>query len=115
MTKSKIELYESAAYGRYRFLSKLSLQREFSEDRRVSTSLELELLDEAVPAGKKLWLRASGVSDLKVGNLNGIDGILLVVRGISAHQLEMARYRITDEETQTVAFNCHEFDFLLKG
>jgi len=115
MTLLKIQSYESFDYSKYGLLTRLDFQRRFLETDESLVDLELELANHAQPTGNVLIITAKRVSDLKIGNLNSGETILLMIRDISSYGLEFARYRVKDEEANVLEFNCCDFDFSLRS
>lgn len=51
------------------------------------------------------------VTDLKIGDLNGLVCILLDVSDVSHWGRERTRFKIQDVEYSCFSFYCYEFDF----
>lgn len=111
MSDAKIEQYVAVAPASYRFLKALSLERPLDSGTAGEYSLEIDLAKEPATESDCLLLRFEAVRNLRLGELEGLPGLLVEIRDASQDGLEGVRYRVAESEEETFAFDCRDFSF----
>ncbi|HEY3447520.1 MAG TPA: hypothetical protein VGK67_14290 [Myxococcales bacterium] len=92
--------------SQFRFLKELLIRRQFGAESRNALQLRLVLVGDARPEAPELSIEFENVTDLKIGETNGIEAVVLAVRPIRERGWEDLNYRVTDEENGLLAFFC---------
>ncbi len=93
----------------YRFLKAINFSRNISEDNCSLYEVEL-VLSKPVDGGfKGLRVRCMNASDIKIGNVEGMPGLLIDIEDVSNRQLEGVAYKVTELEESAFSFCCEEF------
>ncbi|MCK6503022.1 hypothetical protein L6R53_06445 [Myxococcota bacterium] len=111
----KIEEYWSLTPSRFRFLESMVLDRRLCEHAAEPYNLTLTLVDEPTASSNRACFRFYGVFGLKVGDIDGLKGLLFEVRDVSDRQMEGLRYRVIDAENGCIVFYCLDFSFEVLG
>ena len=107
---TKLEQFEATKPTRFRFIMRLSVEKTAMPNGDLSCDVEL-LVSEDLAKNTNLKIRFKGCTELQVGDLNPTIAASFKIYDISAHGLEMIRYRAVDEEGEYLALNCHDFEF----
>ena len=109
MIYNSIEGYLELKPRHYRFLKALRLNRKISQIKSYGYDVELVLSKCSGEADEDLLIRCANASDIKIGNVEGMPGLLVNIEDVSLRQLEGCNYRIVEQEEDAFSFNCEEF------
>lgn len=94
----------------YRFLKSISLSRNISHEGCTNYDLELvlgKLLDGDGIEYLKVF--STGVTEINIGEIGGMFGLLVNIEDIRDRQLEGISFRISEQENNAFSFNCANF------
>ncbi len=93
----------------YRFLKELRLRRKISP--LGSSGYDVEIVLSKISDGEveNMKVRCANASNIKIGDIESMFGMLLEIDDISGHQLEGVSYRISEQENNTFSFDCSDF------
>ena len=60
-----------------------------------------------------LRIRCMNLSDINIGHIEGMFGLLVDIENVRSRQLESAVYKVTELEENAFSFYCEEFFFEL--
>ena len=106
----KIEEYWRSKPHTFRFLESMQLQREIGDYTSSPFTLTLTLLNTASLTAIRAVLRFRGVRGLKVGDLEGLPGILLEITDVGDRQMEHISFHVIDSESRSMEFFCLDFE-----
>ncbi|MBK7759688.1 MAG: hypothetical protein IPN01_25275 [Deltaproteobacteria bacterium] len=107
----KIEEYRSLGPTRFRYLESVELHRVLDDDYDGTYSLSITLLAKPRASSERARFDFSGVTDFKIGDLNGPLCLLFEIRDESHRQLENLRFRVVESEEEAFKFWCRDFEF----
>lgn len=113
MTASKLEAFKSLENGKFKFLKSFAVGKLYTEEGVPTCNLEISLTAHQGEAGYALRVVFLGVTDLKVGNLNGLLASVIDISDISTWGLEGVRYKAVDVEAACFSLNCQDFEACL--
>jgi len=98
----------------YCFLKELRFKRNISFHGCSGFDIEIVLSKAIDREVEDMKVRCTNASNIKIGDIESMFGILLDIEDISDRQLEKVSYRISDQEDNTFSFDCSDFyvDFL---
>lgn len=93
----------------YRFLKALIINRKIDTDEYTKYDIELILCKSSSNENEYIKIRCINSFDIKVGNIEGMLGLLVDIEDIKHRQLEGARYKIVEQEEGAFSFYCEDF------
>jgi hypothetical protein len=108
MKTEALESYRASKPWKYRFLKSFTLTRELRPEGASDYDLEVAL---ASDGGDLLFVKFTGVRDLRIGSLEGLFGLHLDIRDIHASQMEGLNFQVGESEYRAFSFLCYGFTF----
>lgn len=109
MIYNSIEEYLQLVPRNYRFLKSIRLYRNISQNQSYGYDVELLLSKGSDGDDVDLSIRCTNATDIKIGDVEGMPGLLVNIQDLSGRQLEHCNYRVVEEEEAVFSFNCEEF------
>lgn len=109
MIYNSIEEYLELKPRYYRFLKAINLSRKISQTKSYGYDVELVLSKCSGDSDEDLKIRCINASNIKIGDIEGMPGLLVNIEDVSGRQLESCNYRIVEQEEGAFSFNCEEF------
>jgi hypothetical protein len=110
MRKYKLGSFPDHDLQKYRYLKKFALRKHYPQFAVPSISLEVVLVDVPADNSPGLIFTFFGVTDLKVGDLNGGTASAVDIRDISSWQEDGANFQVKDTEGHWFTLNCDDLD-----
>jgi len=102
--------FESLKPIQFGVLKSFEISREIEGNECSEYKIELKMCDFPKNDSKILYLIFYGVRDIKIGRLDGIINLVIVIESIRGHQLEDLNFRVTECEEHTFSFYCADFN-----
>jgi hypothetical protein len=112
MSISKTQDYSRLNELKVGSLQSFNIRKGFDSKGDVVANVTLEILHNNNKS--LLKIKFYKATDIKVGNLNSREVMILIINDIRSHQLEDARYRAVDEEAAIISLNCWDFEFVVE-
>ncbi|GAB7129756.1 hypothetical protein JCM19000A_42640 [Silvimonas sp. JCM 19000] len=87
-----------------------TVRKLYTEEGVPACNVEMSLTAHQGEEGYALGIVFLGVTNLKVGNLNGLLASVIDISDISAWGLVGARYKAVDVEAACFSLNCQDFE-----
>lgn len=91
----------------FKFLKSVNFTRNISKNGCTDYEAEITLYD--VNTNRQLKMHFSTVTDIQLGNIEGMFGLIIEIKNIKDRQIENASFRVTEEENDIFSFNCSDF------
>ncbi len=111
MTMKKMERFYELGGAKFKFLKRFFLIKVDSEAGVPTSNIEIYLTEKPQVDTGGLYARFHGVTELKIGDLNGLLSSVIIVSDISSRGLEDVRFKVTDIEAGCFSFLCMDFEF----
>jgi hypothetical protein len=109
-----LEYLNSIDQTQFPFLERMELSRKIVSGACSGFQLTVVLAPaQSDKAGTRLRLTFKGVTDLRIGELEGLLSLHLEARSIRDDQLEGLRYRVVESEYDIFSFYCFDFEVSL--
>ena len=105
-----LQAFDAFRHSAFRFLKSLAFSRDVSPHGSSHYGVEVVLSSGSEEADGMLRLLCTGVTDIKVGDINGTVSVLLSIHDIKAQQLEGMNYRVGETENDLFSFACEGFE-----
>ncbi|MBO0455541.1 hypothetical protein JZO77_02125 [Enterococcus hulanensis] len=107
--KKILEFYkEQSKFG---FIESVKIYKDIKDEHYVNY-LEISFFNYPYVEGdKKMLITFQNISDLNLGNLDGLLKTVFSITDISSYQMENVKYKVVDDENNLVCFNCKDFEF----
>ena len=110
-----INSYYSLNPSQYGYLEAFKLYRDIFKEGCSDYFLELQMRSISdFSDQKRLHLFFSGIKELKIGNLEGLLGLLIDIRSVQEYQLENVKYKVVESEYEAFSFLCLDIDASIK-
>ena len=112
---SKLLRFRLLPTSNFRFLRDIRIEKKFDWDGSASCEVELFLNEEAYPESRCLRIKFISSVEIQVGDVNASLVWYLTIRSIADRGLENIRYRVVEEESNSISFNCQDFEYEVLG
>jgi hypothetical protein len=112
---AKLNGFVSLQPARFNYLVRFVVEKIPEWDRKVSVNVEMLLNEEVSPESKRLKLKFTHATDVRIGDLNGTLACVVVIRNIADRGLEDVIYRVVEEGEKSFSFNCQDFEYDVVG
>ncbi len=93
--------------SKFNFLQQIKFTRDIKIDRYSSYSAEIILCQLANSSIKKLFIYCEGVVGIKLGDIEGMYGMLIDIEDVKSRQLENICFKLTEQENEDGQFGRH--------
>ena len=109
MIYNDIEEYIELKPRYYKFLKSINFSRQFSQSKSCGYNVELILSKSSYDNNNYLKIQCVNATNIKLGNIEGMLGLLVNIEDVKGNQLEGCNYLIVEEEEEAFSFYCEEF------
>ncbi len=95
--------------SRFNFLQELKFTRDINTNGCSTYSAEIILCQLVNYSIKKIFVHCEGVVDIKLGDIEGMYGMLLEIEDVKSKQLENICFKLTEQENESFSFLCNTF------
>jgi hypothetical protein len=106
---SNIKNFLTLTPQEYCFLKSMSIDRKISDEVYHKYDIELVLSKRPSSGSGDLRIKCTNAFDIKINNIEGLPGLLVEIKDVSANQIEGARFRVIEQEENAFSFYCSEF------
>lgn len=107
--RNNIKELSSIHSASYCFLKQICLEREVAPEGMTSYQVKIVLSRILGNEMDDMTIICGGAFNIKIGDINGMFGMLLDIEDIKLHQIEGAAYRVTEQENNAFSLLCNEF------
>lgn len=109
MIYNDIQEYVALKPRYYRFLKSINFNRIISTEKYYRYDVNLVLSKGSTKDDEDIRIQCTNVFDIKVGNIEGLPGLLVEIEDIRERQMENGNYRVVEQEESAFSFYCEEF------
>ena len=111
MSESQLEIFETTCGARFGYLEKLNVTNHVFEAGEYCLGIEIQMRDGTDQESGALWLLFENVTELRLGNLNGLMFFSIGISDVSSWQRERTRFKVVESEHSAFSFYCYNFEF----
>ena len=109
MIYNDIQEYLALKPSDYRFLKSLSFTRKISREKYSRFNVDIVLSRDSGENEESLRIQCVNAFGIKVGDLEGMFGLLVEIEDVTAKQLEGGNYCVFEQEERSFSFYCENF------
>ena len=111
MTESQLETFNKIHEKRFGYLQRLEVTNHIFETGASRFSVGMQLREDLSPENAALSFLFEDVTELRLGDLNGLMFFSVHISDMSTWQRERTRFKVVEYEHSAFSFYCYSFEF----